>query len=131
MATVSARPKPIVDSSPAQLTRYFAAKLAAELGPHNVKRLMDLRDNSFVLVDVRSEEGFRQGHIPGAINIPFEQLPARLRELPKAKRVIVYCWDTTCTLSTKAAYILALKGYRVKEMIGGFEVWKAERFPTE
>ncbi len=131
MATVSARPKPIVEASPVQLKRYFAAKLAAELGPHNVKRLMDLRDDSFVLVDVRSEEGFRQGHIPGALSIPFEQLPARLRELPKAKTVIAYCWDTTCTLSTKAAFILASKGYRVKEMIGGFEAWKASGFPTE
>ena len=131
MATISARPKPIVETSPAQLKRYFAAKLAAELGPHNVKRLMDLRDDGFVLVDVRSSDGFNKGHMPGALNVPFEQLPTRLRELPKAKTVITYCWDIACTLSTKAAYVLASKGYRVKEMIGGFEAWKAAGFPTE
>ena len=131
MATATTRPARIVKRSSAQLKQYFEAKLAAELGPHNVKRLIDSGDTSFVVVDVRSAEGYREGHIPGAINIPFEQLPSRLKSLPKTKEIISYCWDTTCILSTKASYILASHGYQAREMIGGFETWKASGFPVE
>jgi rhodanese-related sulfurtransferase len=118
-------------ASPAQLKQYFAAKLSAELGPHNVQRLLEAKVEDLVLLDVRSREGYREGHLPGAINIPFEELPARLKELPKDKEIITYCWDTTCILCTKASYVLASAGYRTKEMLGGIEVWQHAGFPVE
>ena len=131
MAVQTARRLAIKRASPAQLAHYFEAKLAAELGPHNVKRLLDANANDIVLLDVRSHEGYREGHLPGAINIPFEELPARLKELPKNKDIISYCWDVTCILCTKAAYVLASKGYRAKEMLGGIDSWQKAGFPIE
>ena len=131
--TTTTRPSPAIKpATPAQLTRYFEAKLAAELGPHNVKRLLDLGGAPApLIVDVRARDGYAKGRLPGAVSIPFEELPGRLRELPKNRELIVYCWDTTCILSTKAAYVLASRGYRVKEMIGGIEQWEASGFPIE
>ena len=131
MAAQTARRLAIQRASPAQLAKYFEAKLAAELGPHNVKRLLDANANDMVLLDVRSREGYREGHLPGAINIPFEELPARLKELPKNKDIISYCWNVTCILCTKAAYVLASEGYRAKEMLGGIAEWKKAGFPIE
>jgi len=131
MAVQTARRAAIKHASPAQLAKYFEAKLAAELGPHNVKRLLDGRASDIVVLDVRSREGYREGHLPGAINIPFEELPARMKELPKDKEIISYCWDVTCILCTKAAYVLASKGYRAKEMLGGIAEWKKAGFPIE
>lgn len=132
MATATrTRPKTTIRISPAHLKRYFEEKLAAELGPHNVKRLIESGDRSVVILDVRSAEGYREGHIPGAVNIPFEELPVRLKELPKHKEIISYCWDVTCLLCTKAAYVLASKGYKAREMIGGIESWKRAGFPVE
>lgn len=125
------RPAKIVRTTPAKLARYFADKLAAELGPHNVKRLLDAGVRDFVILDVRSADGFREGHLPGALNMPFETLPARLRELPKRQEIICYCWDVTCTLSTKAAYVLASKGLHAREMVGGIEAWRSAGFPVE
>ncbi len=116
--------------APKQLAAYFQAKLAAELGPHNVKRLLDLGE-PVVVLDVRSVDGYQSGHVPGARSIPFERLVDRYRELPVDQEIVTYCWDATCFLSTKAAYFLASKGYRVKEMIGGIEAWKAAGFPVE
>ncbi len=44
------------------------------------------------VVDVRSAEEFREGHFPGAINVPVDQISARLNELgDPAKPVILYC----------------------------------------
>jgi len=84
-----------------------------------------------VILDVRSAEGFRAGHVPGAVHIPFEELPERMKELPKGKDIISYCWDVTCILCTKAAYVLAKKGYRAKEMLGGIAEWQKAGFPVE
>lgn len=131
MTVTTARPAKIVRATPAQLKRYFALKLAAELGPHNVKRLIDSGDRGFVILDVRSADGFRQGHLPGAINIPFEELPARMKELPKNQEIISYCWNVTCLLCTKASYVLASKGYHAREMIGGITSWQQAGFPVE
>lgn len=132
MATTTARPPLAISrATPAQLAKYFQAKLAAELGPHNVKRLLDADSTQVVILDVRTREGYNEGHLPGAINIPFEELPARAKELPKTKDIITYCWDVTCILCTKAAYVLATKGYRAKEMLGGIDEWKKSGFPIE
>jgi rhodanese-related sulfurtransferase len=131
MAVATRRPAKIVQASPAQLKRYFALKLAAELGPHNVKRLMDSGAQDFVILDVRSPDGYREGHVPGAINIPFEELPTRLKELRKHREIISYCWNVTCLLCTKASYVLASKGYHAREMLGGIESWRQAGFPVE
>ena len=131
MAIATGRQPAIPKVSPAQLARYFQAKLAAELGPHNVKRLLDAGTQDIVVLDVRSREGYNEGHLPGAVNIPFEELPSRMKELPKQKDLITYCWDVTCILCTKAAYVLAKSGYRAKEMLGGLEEWKKAGFPVE
>ncbi len=131
MAVTTKRPASAIRVTPAQLTRYFEAKLAAELGPHNVKRLMDSGDRNFVILDVRSSQGYREGHVPGAINIPFEELATRWKELPKQREIISYCWNVTCLLCTKAAFILASKGFKAREMIGGIEAWRQAGFPVE
>jgi rhodanese-related sulfurtransferase len=131
MATATGRPPKIIQTSPAKLTQYFEAKLAAELGPHNVKRLIDLGGRDFVLLDVRTAQGYREGHLPGAINIPFEELPKRMPQLPKSKEIISYCWNVTCLLCTKASYVLASRGYKAREMIGGIASWREAGFPIE
>ena len=114
-----------------ELVDYFQAKLEAELGPHNLKHRMDSGEKDFVVLDVRSREGFKEGHIPGAVNIPLQELEGRLKELPKDREVISYCWNVTCMLCTKAALVLARKGFQAKELLGGIEEWQRAKFPVE
>jgi rhodanese-related sulfurtransferase len=58
--------------------------------PEELKRLMAARQ--VVVIDVRSSGDYRQGHIPGAINLPMQQIEAgNYPSLPRDKRLISYC----------------------------------------
>jgi predicted sulfurtransferase len=44
-----------------------------------------------IVVDVRTKEDFDEGHIPGAVSIPWEEIEDRYTELPRDKEIITYC----------------------------------------
>lgn len=56
-----------------------------------LKALIDTKKGDIVIVDVRDEAEFKEGHIPTAVNIPVETFAARSEILPKEKKIIVYC----------------------------------------
>ena len=60
-----------------ELEKYFAAKLEAEWGPHDLKKRLDSHDPSVVVLDTRKADAFQQEHIPGALNIHTDELDSR------------------------------------------------------
>lgn len=72
-----------------------------------------------ILLDVRSEIEFNTGHIKGAINIPVDNLRERLSELDKDKEIIEYC--QVGLRGYIASRILSQKGYKVKNITGGYK----------
>ena len=82
------------------------------------------------LVDVRTSEEYRSGHIPGAVNIPLNALPARLKEVPNDKPVIVVCATGSRSRSGASAFTRA--GYtEVYNLQGGTMRWMMQRRPIE
>jgi phage shock protein E len=74
------------------------------------------------LVDVRTPGEFAAGHIPGAINIPVQQLDSRLGELePKNATIVVYC--RSGSRSATAAGILKNAGFDVVRDLGSMSRW--------
>jgi ArsR family transcriptional regulator len=72
------------------LTNYFRAR--DEFEPVSRRELFDrLRAGTATVLDVRPEDEFRHGHLPGALNIPFAQLERRLAELPADLEIVAYC----------------------------------------
>jgi len=69
-------------------------------------------DHAQLILDVRSPEEYKDGHIPGAINIPHTQLISRLVEIDsyKSKDVVLYCWSGGRVIT--AANILQSAGFR-------------------
>ncbi|TFV62594.1 UNVERIFIED_ORG: rhodanese-like domain-containing protein [Bacillus sp. AZ43] len=89
-------------------------------------------DPGFVLLDSRSREAWDRGHVPGAVHLPGREIVARAEaELDRSVPVVAYCWSPACNGATRAALALSLLGFRVKEMIGGFEYWAREGLPVE
>ena len=74
-----------------------------------------------LIIDLREEEAFRQGHVMGARNIPYQNFE-ECRDLPGDKLLILYCERGSASLD--AARKLAKKGYQVRSVIGGFAAYR-------
>jgi rhodanese-related sulfurtransferase len=118
-------------TEPAEAAAHFARRLAVETDVSDVHAALESGDPGFVLVDSRSAEAWAQGHVPGAVHLPGGELPRRAVELDRSVPVVTYCWGPGCNGATRAALALALAGFRVREMIGGFEYWAREGLPVE
>ncbi|TCP89757.1 ArsR family transcriptional regulator [Rhizobium sp. PP-CC-2G-626] len=90
-----------------------------------------LGSGALTLLDVRSSEEFALGHLPGALNIPVDELERRLSELPPGREIVAYCRGPYCVLSTAAAALLEDKGFRVSRLAAGFPDWKAAGLRVE
>jgi len=110
---------------------YFRTKLEAEWGPFDLQHALEKKDNRIIVIDTRDAESFAKEHIPGAVNIPTDELSSRLHELPKEKELVPYCWSVVCHLATRAALYLSEQGYQVHELAGGIEYWKNYKLPLE
>jgi phage shock protein E len=83
----------------------------------------------FVL-DVRSPQEYAEGHVPGAVNVPHDQLASRLAEVPKDKDVVVYC--RTGRRTALATEVLAANGYkRISRLEGDMQGWAARGRPVD
>src|SRR5262245_6285348 len=112
--------------------RHFAARLAFETDVSDVAADLAAGVPGIVVVDSRSAESWVQGHVRGAVHLPTAEIAELAEDLiAREVTVVTYCWGPGCNGATRAALEFARLGYRVKEMIGGFEYWAREGFPVE
>jgi len=88
------------------------------------------RDGPLVL-DVRPEEEYAAGHVPGAVSIPVAELKRRLKELPKNKEIVAYCRGSFCAFAPEAARYLGRKGFHTSILNAGMPDWEAAGYPVE
>lgn len=111
---------------------YFKSRLEATVGPMDVMMALQSDPRSICVVDVRvGPATMLKERIKGALQIPQTEISKRVAELPRERTLILYCWDTTCSLAAQAAVVLLERGFKVKELYGGARAWHAMRFPTE
>lgn len=112
------------------MTDYFHARDALEAVSRK-ELISRLRDGLVTVLDVRPEDEFALGHLPGAINIPLSELKDRLGELSAEREVIAYCRGPYCVLSFEAVAALRARGYLVRRLEDGYPEWKAAGLPIE
>ncbi|MBB6520546.1 rhodanese-like domain-containing protein [Pseudoteredinibacter isoporae] len=119
-----------VAAAPSQKAlEHFEALLAFETDCWDVHHALSNKRQDFVLLDVRGEEIFQQGHIAGAINLPHPRInESSLANFPSEQLIVVYCAGPHCNATEKAAIRLAKLGRPVKKMIGGVCGWLDEGF---
>lgn len=90
--------------------------------------------DDFELVEVLASEEYEKFHLPGAINIPGDQLRDQTpRRIPdKDREIVVYCASPACQASPRAAKLLTDMGYtKVKDYAGGKQHWREGGLPVE
>lgn len=121
--------------SPDRLTdrlAVFEAKRDAFASPREVQDLLDDETVDCQLVDVRvGPPDLLEQRLPGAVHVPTPTVLDRLDELSREATIVVYCWETWCSLATKAAIPLLERGYDVRELHGGVAAWNTLELPTE
>ena len=110
-------------------------KKMAKLKMVTLEYLIERKENNedFKLVEVLTEKQFKEGHIPGAINIVVDKIRDNAaKHLEKEDHIIVYCASYTCTASTRATRKLLELGYKnVVDFKAGKAGWQKAGFKLE
>lgn len=120
-------------------TQYYRSEVATLESPHGIRKAIQQRKNDFILVDVRSAQEYTQEHIIGAVNVPVYRDPDTsaydeedrivmefqnvIRNNP-GKRVIIYCYSSSCMSGRKIGNMLTRHGIFVKELGIGWNEWR-------
>jgi rhodanese-related sulfurtransferase len=117
----------------------MADKLATEDGDTMAIPLSEaaalFEKDAAVFLDARSSAEYDQGHIQGAVNLPWHDVDnyfeTVIMTLDPEATVITYCDGETCSLSHDLALFLKDLGFtRVKVLVNGWTLWKEHRLPT-
>jgi len=93
-------------------------------------------EDAAVFVDARPESQYAQGHIPGALSLPWQEVDRYFMEtadlLQVPKTIITYCDGESCELSHELALFLKEMGYEtVRVLVNGWTVWQEAGLPRE
>jgi rhodanese-related sulfurtransferase/DNA-binding transcriptional ArsR family regulator len=88
------------------------------------------RKGQVTVLDVRPQEEYRAGHIPGALSIPLKELKERLAELPRDQEIVAYCRGPYCVLAAQAVELLQQHGFRAVRLEDGVVDWRARGLPV-
>ncbi|GIK64345.1 MAG: transcriptional regulator [Chloroflexota bacterium] len=109
---------------------YFTNRAALEpITLHELYARLDEPD--LVVLDVRPNPEYAQGHIPGARSIPINELEQRLGELAPEQEIVAYCRGPYCVFADEAVELLSAHGYQVQRLQEGYPDWLLALLPTE
>lgn len=112
-------------SPPPSPTPHLGQYQPTEYTPAQLQAKLQTDREEIIVVDVRSSEEYAQGHLPGAINIPYDDTQS-LTQLDKNKEIVVYC-TLSAWRAPYAAYTLSKNGYsKIALLKGGAKAWEKE-----
>ncbi len=91
------------------------------------------QERSSIFIDSRTEDAYNEGHIVGAVNIPYEKFNELFPDIifPLEQTFVVYCDGTECKSSTAVAKLLYERGFHnIKIFFGGWTEWIAHDLPV-
>jgi ArsR family transcriptional regulator len=88
------------------------------------------RAGTVTILDVRPEDEFALGHVPGALNIPLRELEARLSEIDPQQEIVAYCRGSYCVMSYEAVARLRARGFKIRRLEDGLPEWRAAGLPV-
>ncbi|MCV2488677.1 metalloregulator ArsR/SmtB family transcription factor [Geodermatophilus sp. YIM 151500] len=92
--------------------------------------LARMRAGEVVVLDVRPPAEYAAGHLPDAVNVPPDELGARLADLPAGRPVVAYCRGPLCAYADAAVRALAAAGRPALRLVDGLPEWAAAGLPV-
>ncbi len=77
-----------------------------------------------LIIDLRNRDEYNSGHIPGAVNIPYEELEDYMKRFQHNQLLIFYC--DRGNISLLAARDLSKYGYNIKSLFGGLRAYRGK-----
>ncbi len=114
-----------------QVSRAYFDRRGAMDPVEGKELLRRVKAGEVTVLDVRPDEEYRAGHIPGALSIPVGELRARLKELPRGREVVAYCRGPYCVMAVEAVELLRKKGYEAHRLEQGVADWRARGWRVE
>lgn len=84
-----------------------------------------------LILDVRPEDEFQAGHLPGAVSVPLAELQRRLDQLPRDRQVVAYCRGPYCAFAPEAVALLRSQGFDARRLEDGLPEWAAAGLPVQ
>lgn len=112
------------------LRNYFDAQ--DEVVPLAAEALLDrLQKGDVTVIDVRPEDEFEAGHIPGAVSVPVDDIMNQFESLPRDQQIVAYCRGRYCVYSLQAVNFLREQGFHAIRLEEGLQEWKHAAYPIE
>ena len=111
------------------LRSYFHERDAMEAISRS-ELLRRMKDKTVQVLDVRPEDEFALGHVPGARNVPINQLKRYLSKLDRRTEIVAYCRGRYCVMSFEAVAQLRKSGFKARRLEDGLPEWKAAGLPV-
>ena len=120
------------------ISEFYAVETAVHVSPHGLRKHMG-EDDTYILVDLRSQEEYEEEHITTAVNVPaykdrdhsdygaIDRIVSSFKALHAEnpdKDFIIYCYSTPCMTGRKIGKILADNGIYVKHLGVGWNEWR-------
>ena len=103
-------------------------KSGKPLNSHELTRMLNA--DEAVLLDVRDAKEFKEGHIVGAIHIPFNKVKDNHAELNSHKEKVIVIADKVGQHAGAIGRMLQQKGFQVRRLAGGMMEWKNQNLPV-
>lgn len=129
----------VTDTREDTIADYYETENAVIVSPHGLRKEIAKGSDSFLLVDLRSEEEYNREHIVGAVNVPaykdkdtsdygaINRIVGSFQALQTShpnKDIIVYCYSKPCMTGRKVGKMLSENGIYVKHLGIGWNEWK-------
>jgi len=113
-----------------QAARTYLGDVAALEPVAQDELFLRMREGQVLVLDVRPEAEYAAAHIPGAVNMPHDQLAARLAELPSGTDIVAYCRGRYCVFAPAAVRLLRAHGFPARPLEGGLPGWRMAGLPV-
>jgi rhodanese-related sulfurtransferase/DNA-binding transcriptional ArsR family regulator len=110
-----------------------AAYLGASGEPEPITRealWARVRAGEVTVLDLRPGAEYEAGHIPGAVSVPLDELPARIAEMPSAREIVAYCRGPYCVMAPQGVDLLRAHGLSARRLEDGLPEWRLAGYPV-